>query len=77
VRRPAGRKRGPWEEYALAVLLEKGIEAAFFVGASRVSAWLDERQRHASGEAKQEFEERFDAAFAAEPTIDDALEEVA
>lgn len=74
VKRPRMR-RGPWEEYAIAVLLEKGIGAVVDVVSSRTSAALEEWQRHASGEAEREFVERFDEALAAEPELDDDDEE--
>ena len=69
--RPRRRLRGPWEEYALAVLLGKGIEAVVDIGCARVTATVEEWRRHASGEAKRDFVERFEAALEAEPSLDD------
>lgn len=71
MRRPGALKRGPWEEYALAVLLEKGIEAVVEAGRVRIAASVEEWRRHASGEAEREFVARFDEAIAGEPSVDD------
>ncbi len=76
MRRPGRLRRGPWEEYALAVLLEKGIEAVVEIGTARIAAQLEEWRRHESGEAEREFEARFDAALAGEPEIEEEEDEL-